>query len=185
MSRCQIKELPLKGLQLVQFQALGDSRGNLTRLFCSRELRSIWPDAVVQINHTYTAILGTVRGLHYQRPPHSERKFVTCLRGKVWDVAVDLRTGSPTFLRWHAELLTSENRRAMIIPEGFAHGFQTQSSDVEMLYFHSAPYIPDAEGGISPSEPKLSIHWPLPISLISPRDQAHPPIDERFKGLTP
>lgn len=182
MSRFQIKDLPLIGLYLVEFQPMGDARGSLTRRFCSQELGSIWPGAIVQINHTHTVKRGTVRGLHFQKPPHAERKLVTCLRGKVWDVAVDLRAGSSTFLQWHAETLSAANRRAMLIPEGFAHGFQTQSDDVEMLYFHSAAYAPAAEGGVSPTDPGLAIPWPVPIASISERDQSHTPIDKDFRG---
>lgn len=184
VSRFQIKNLPLPGLQLVQFQPLGDSRGSLTRFFCSQELGSLWPAAIVQINHTQTANRGTVRGMHFQKPPHAERKLVTCLRGEVWDVAVDLRAGSPTFLRWHAEKLSAANWRAMLIPEGFAHGFQTLSDDVELLYFHSAAYASEVEAGVSPNDPRLAIPWPLGIAAISGRDQSHPPIDQNFCGMS-
>jgi dTDP-4-dehydrorhamnose 3,5-epimerase len=184
MSRFQIKDLSLPGLQLVQFHPLGDARGSFTRLFCSRELGSIWPGAIVQINHTQTATRGTVRGLHFQKPPHAERKLVTCLRGEVWDVVVDVRAGSPTFLKWHAETLSAANRRAMLIPEGFAHGFQTISDGVEMLYFTSAAYMPEAEGGLLPTDPILGIPWPSPITLISDRDQAHPLLEKHFTGLS-
>lgn len=183
MSRFITKNLPLKDLQLVEFQPLGDLRGNLTRFFCAQELSSIWPFSIVQINHTQTANRGTVRGMHFQRPPYAERKLVTCLRGEVWDVAVDLRTGSPTFLRWHAETLSAANRRAMLIPEGFAHGFQTLSDGVEMLYFHSTAFSPEAEGGLSPHDPKLAIHWPEPVTLMSVRDQSHPFLGHDFTGL--
>jgi len=184
MNRFRIKDLPCKGLKLVQFQPLGDDRGSLTRLFCFQDLRAIWPGAIVQINQTHTAKQGTVRGMHFQKPPHAERKLVICLRGEVWDVAVDLRAGSSTFLQWHAETLSAANRRAMLIPEGFAHGFQTQSDDVEMLYFHSAAYAPEAEGGVSPTDPRLAIPWPIPIASLSGRDQSHPPIDQNFRGMS-
>jgi dTDP-4-dehydrorhamnose 3,5-epimerase len=99
-------------------------------------------------------------------------------------VAVDLRAGSPTFLRWHAEKLSAANRRAMLIPEGFAHGFQTQSDNVEMLYFHSAAYAPEAESGVSPTDPRLGIPWPSPITLISDRDRTHPLLEKNFTGLS-
>ena len=101
--------------------------------------------------------------MHYQNPPYAEKKLVMCLRGEVWDVAVDLRAGSPTFLQWHAEVLSAANEQAMLIPEGFAHGFQTRTDDVEMIYFHSKKYSPSDERGLSPEDPKLSISWPLPI----------------------
>jgi len=185
MNRFQIKKLPLEGLQLIQFQPVGDSRGSLLRLFCSQELRPVWLGAVLQVNHTRTARRGTVRGLHFQRPPHAERKLVICLRGEVWDVAVDLRAGSPTFLQWHAETLSAAEPRAMVIPEGFAHGFQTRSDDVEMLYFHSAAYRAEAEGGVSPGDPRLAISWPDPITLISERDRSFAPIEKNFQGMAP
>lgn len=183
MSRFEIQDLPLAGLKLVQPQPQGDARGSLTRLFCAEELRSIWPKPVVQINLTRSRQRGTVRGLHFQHPPHAEAKLVTCLRGEVWDVVVDLRAGSPTLLQWHAETLSGANRRGIIIPEGFAHGFQTQSDEVEMLYFHSAGYLPAAEDGLSPQDPRLDIPWPAPIALISERDRSHPQLDQNFKGL--
>jgi len=183
MIRFHPQNLPLEGLKVIEFQPVGDARGNLTRLFCSAEMFSAWPGSIVQVNHTRTTARGTVRGLHFQRPPHAERKLVTCLRGEVWDVAVDLRAGSPTFLRWHAQTLSAANRLAMLIPEGFAHGFQTRTSDVEMLYFHSVAFTPEAEGGISPNDPKLGIPWPESVSSISDRDQTHPHLDNDFKGL--
>jgi len=183
MSRFQVKDLPLGGLKLVQFQPSEDPRGSLTRMFCSANLRPFWPEPIRQINQTTTRLGGTIRGLHFQRPPHAEKKLVSCLRGEVWDVAVDLRAGSPTFLQWHAECLSAVNRRGMMIPEGFAHGFQTLTPDVEMLYFHSAAYCPDAEGGIRPLDPRLGIPWPRVISSISERDKAHALLDPGFAGM--
>jgi dTDP-4-dehydrorhamnose 3,5-epimerase len=139
--------------------------------------------AIAQINHTLTTRTGTVRGLHVQRPPHAEMKIVTCLRGAVFDVAVDLRGGSPTFLQWHAEHLTAENRRWLVIPEGFAHGFQTLTDDCEMLYLHSASYMPSAEGGLDATDPRLAIPWPLPIAERSPRDEGHKRLTAEFEGM--
>ena len=110
-------------------------------------------------------------------------KLVTCLRGVIYDVAVDLRNGSPTFLRWHAELLTPDNFRSLLIPEGFAHGFQTLTDECELLYLHTAPHEPNAEDGLHPSDPRLAIDWPLNIAKLSDRDQNHPMIDESFSGL--
>lgn len=110
-------------------------------------------------------------------------KLIQCLQGRIWDVAVDLRAGSPTFLHWHAEILTPENRLAMLIPEGFAHGFQTLSDEAELLYLHSAPYRPQSEGGVHFQDTRLAISWPLPVSEISVRDQALPPLSHDFEGL--
>lgn len=186
MSRFTITDLPLPGLKLVERQRLGDARGFLSRLFCAAELLSAgWNKAIAQINHTYTARAGTVRGLHFQRSPHAEMKLVSCLRGEVWDVAVDLRAGSETFLSWHAERLSAENGRALLIPEGFAHGFQALSDDVELLYCHSMAYAPAAEAGLNPQDPRLAIAWPLPIAELSARDSQHPLLTAQFAGVVP
>lgn len=184
MSRFAINALPLPGLKLVERQVLGDSRGFLARLFCAEELAQAgWTQAVAQINHTCTVNRGTVRGMHYQRPPHAEMKLVSCLRGEVWDVAVDLRAGSPTFLQWHGERLSADNRRALLIPEGFAHGFQALTDNVELLYCHSAPYVATAEAGLHAEDPRLGIAWPLPITELSARDRTHPLLATGFEGV--
>jgi len=184
MSRFTVMDLPLTGLKRVQRQPLGDSRGFLARLFCAAELAVAgWSDPVAQINHTHTAKQGTVRGMHFQRPPHAEMKLVTCIQGQVWDVAVDVRSGSPTFLHWHAERLTAENGCALLIPEGFAHGFQALTDDVELLYCHSAAYAAQAEGGLNPLDPRLGIAWPLSIAELSARDAAHALVTPDFEGV--
>jgi len=184
MTRFTVEATPLRGLMRVQRHPVGDHRGYLERLFCTQD----WGDVmqgrgIAQINHTLTTRTGTVRGLHFQRPPHAEMKIVTCLRGAVFDVAVDLRGGSPTFLQWHAEHLTAENHRWLVIPEGFAHGFQTLTDDCEMLYLHSAAYTPSAEGGLDATDPRLAIHWPLPIAERSPRDEGHKRLTAEFEGM--
>jgi dTDP-4-dehydrorhamnose 3,5-epimerase len=184
VNRLTITDLPLAGLKRIERQRLGDERGFFARLFCAEELRAAgWRDAVVQMNHTMTARRGTVRGLHFQRPPHAEMKLVSCIRGAVFDVAVDLRRGSPTFLRWHAEQLSADNDRAMLIPEGFAHGFQALTEDAELVYCHSAAYDAASEGGLNPRDPKLAIAWPLPIREMSPRDAGAPMLDDDFAGI--
>lgn len=184
MSRFTIDSLPLEGLKRITRQRLGDQRGFLTRLFCAKELASAgWIKPIAQINHTYTQEKGTVRGMHFQYPPHDEMKLVTCLRGEVLDVAVDLRRGSLSFLRWYAETLSADNQQALLIPEGFAHGFQTLTDDCEMLYLHTEPYQPGAERGLSAQDSRLAIQWPLPVSGLSPRDAAHPILDDDFIGV--
>lgn len=184
MNRFAFSDLPLKGLKRVERKRLGDNRGFLSRLFCAEELgQAGWEKPISQINQTYTAKKGTVRGMHFQLPPHAEMKLVSCIRGEVWDVAVDLREGSPTFLQWHAERLSVDNTTALLIPEGFAHGFQTLSDDVELLYCHSAAYFPECEAGLNAGDPILKIHWPLPITEISLRDSQHPMLDEQFSGF--
>jgi dTDP-4-dehydrorhamnose 3,5-epimerase len=183
MNRFDIRDLPLAGLKLVRRLPRGDDRGSLTRMFCADELQTIWSEPIAQINHTCTAKRGAVRGLHYQHPPHCEKKLVSCLRGEVWDVAVDLRAGSPTFLHWHAERLSPQTAIAMLIPEGFAHGFQTLCDGVEMLYFHSAAHHPEAEAGFSPLDSRLGIPWPEKITVLSDRDKSHPLLSETFAGV--
>jgi dTDP-4-dehydrorhamnose 3,5-epimerase len=184
VNRFTIFNTPLAGLKLVERQRLGDNRGFLSRLFCSEELADAgWHKPIAQINHTYTARRGTVRGMHFQHPPHAEMKQVSCIRGKVWDVAVDLRAGSPSFLHWHAEELSADNYRALLIPEGFAHGFQALTDEVELLYCHSATYHPEAEAGLNPQDSTLAINWPLEITELSSRDAHHPMIDQNFSGL--
>jgi dTDP-4-dehydrorhamnose 3,5-epimerase len=185
VSRFNVTALPLAGLKWVARENRGDARGFLSRLFCAEELAAAgWRKPVAQINQTVTTRRGVVRGMHFQNPPHAEMKLVTCLRGAIFDVAVDLRHGSPTFLRWHGEELSSDNRKALLIPEGFAHGFQTLSDDCELIYVHSTPYRADAEGGVSPRDAVLAIAWPLAISELSDRDARHPPIDAAFTGIT-
>jgi dTDP-4-dehydrorhamnose 3,5-epimerase len=184
MSRFTVADTPLHGLKQVQRQRLGDARGSLSRLFCAEELRVAgWEGPVAQINHTVTARAGTLRGMHFQRPPHAEIKFVSCLRGEVFDVAVDLRTGSPTFLQWHAVRLSAENNLALLIPQGFAHGFQSLTDNVELLYCHSAAYAPAAECGLNPMDERLAIAWPLPVTEMSVRDAQHSPIGADFTGV--
>jgi len=185
MSRLIVDDLPLEGLKLIERQFIGDQRGFLSRLFCAAELDKCgWNESILQINQTYTAKKGTVRGLHYQKPPYAEIKLVSCLQGEIWDVAVDIRADSPTFLQWHAETLSAENGRALLIPKGFAHGFQTLTDDVQLVYCHSESYEPSAEAGINISEPRLAIDWPLPISEYSKRDQLFTLLEEQYKGVS-
>lgn len=183
-SRFDILDTPLQGLKVIQRKPVGDSRGYLERMFCSTELQPlIQGNGIMQINHTMTAKRGTVRGMHFQHPPHAEIKFVSCLRGKVFDVAVDLRQGSLTFLHWHAEILSAENHKTLMITEGFAHGFQALTEDCELLYLHTAPFHPEAEGAFNVADPALAITWPLPVFELSERDRAHPFIDTHFSGI--
>jgi dTDP-4-dehydrorhamnose 3,5-epimerase len=184
-SRFDILDTPHADLLVLQRKQIGDSRGYLERLFCAEELQALAPGKhIAQINHTFTSSRGTVRGLHFQRPPHAETKFVSCLRGEVFDVAVDLRHNSRNFLRWHAELLSADNHKTFVIPEGFAHGFQTLTDNCEMLYFHTAAYEPGSEAGLNAQDPRLAIQWPLPVAELSPRDAAHPSLDEVFAGVS-
>lgn len=162
----------MSGLFVIQRLPLQDSRGSFERVFCAESFAPLGLEKpIVQINRSISRQPGTVRGLHYQEPPFAEVKMVSCLQGEVYDVAVDIRTDSPTFLQWHGESLSAENGKSLFIPEGFAHGFQTKTADCELLYFHSEAYVPEAEGGLHPLDPSLQIDWPLTITEMSDRDQ--------------
>lgn len=182
--RLVVEDTPIAGLKRVRRLPIGDARGFFVRLFCADELRDAgWRGPIAQVNQTRTRERGSVRGMHYQRPPHAEMKLVQCLRGEVFDVAVDLRRGSPTFLRWHGERMSGDNGVALLIPEGFAHGLQTLADDVDMLYCHSAAYAAAAEAGLHPRDPRLAIDWPLAIAALSPRDDAHAFLAAGFEGV--
>lgn len=184
MSRFAVTETSLAGLKLVERSRLSDARGFLSRLFCTEELGAAgWSKSIAQINQTLTRARGAVRGLHFQHPPHAEMKLVNCIRGRVFDVAVDLRRGSPTFLKWHGVELSEDNGRALLIPEGFAHGFQTLMPDSELLYFHSCAYAPASEGAIHVGDPRVGIAWPLPLTELSERDRRHPLLPPSFDGI--
>jgi dTDP-4-dehydrorhamnose 3,5-epimerase len=185
MTRFNITDTPLQGLRLIERQQLRDSRGFLSRLFCSEELSSAgWNSPVAQLTHTLTEQRGVVRGMHFQHPPHAETKMVTCLHGAIWDVAIDLRANSPTFLQWHAQELSETNCRSLLIPKGFAHGFQTLTAACELIYLHSDSHNAGAEAGLHALDSRLAIPWPLPISELSARDSQHPLLNAQFKGLT-
>jgi dTDP-4-dehydrorhamnose 3,5-epimerase len=177
-------DTPLEGLKIVQRRTVNDSRGFLSRVYCAKEFAGHgFNKSVSQINQTLTYQKGTVRGLHYQLMPHTEIKLVSCVKGEIFDVAVDLRKGSPTFLYWHSEVLSEKNQRSMLIPEGFAHGFQTLTEDCELIYLHTSPYEQSAEAALNAMDPKLNITWPLDIVELSERDSSHPMIKNDFEGI--
>jgi dTDP-4-dehydrorhamnose 3,5-epimerase len=184
MQRFDCFDLPLAGLKIVQRKPIEDARGFLSRFYCAEEFTNYgFNRPISQINHTLTLNKGAVRGLHYQRPPHAEIKLVSCIKGEIFDVAVDLRKDSPTFLQWRGEVLSEHNRRSLLIPEGFAHGFQTLCEDCELIYLHSAPYCKDAEAALNVIDPKIGITWPLEITELSERDRSHPMIKLDFEGI--
>lgn len=184
MNRFVLHQTPLHGLQIIERYPIGDSRGFLERLFCQEILApALQGKAIRQINRTFTQKQGTVRGLHFQYPPYAETKIVTCLKGRVWDVVVDLRRGSPTFLQHHAVLLADNNHQSYLIPEGFAHSFQTITPDCEMLYFHTADYNVEAEGTLNACDPSLAINWPEPIRERSERDRSQSILIGDFYGI--
>lgn len=170
-------ETPLKGSFIITGEPRGDSRGWFMRSYCKNEFAPIRHAAEwVQMNHSFTAKKGTVRGLHFQREPHAEIKLVRCIAGSVYDVIVDLRKDSATYLQWYGDILSAENKKMMYVPEGFAHGFQALSDDAELLYNHSEFYNAAFESGILYNDPKINIQWPLPITEISDRDNSHQPL---------
>lgn len=176
----------LAGLFEIRCPAAADARGRFRRLFCERDLAMLREGLhFTQVNLSQTSARGTVRGMHFQSPPAAEAKLIHCLRGRVFDVAVDVRRASPTFLQWHACELFGEDDRALFIPEGFAHGFQALSDDAELLYMHTAPWTKECERGLRHDDPRLGIAWPLPVGAVSDRDRNHPLIDERFTGVSP
>jgi dTDP-4-dehydrorhamnose 3,5-epimerase len=186
MSRFDFIQTPLSDLMLVQRKTAEDNRGFLSRFFCIEAFSEAGiKKPIVQINHTLTRKKGAVRGLHFQYPPHAEIKLVSCLKGKVLDVAVDIRRTSPTFLQWHGEILSAENYKSLLIPEGYAHGFQALTEDCELVYLHTSAYHSDSEGALNVTDPSLSIDWPLPVIDLSKRDQNHPFVTNiNFKGIT-
>lgn len=184
MSELALSGTALSGVMLVQRRPHPDARGTFARLFCDDELASAgWSGPIAQVNHSVTELCGTVRGLHYQPAPFAEMKLVSCIRGRVWDVAVDLRRDSPTFLQWHAQELSAQSGLAMLIPAGCAHGFQALTDDAQLVYCHSAPYAAQAQSGVFAGDPRLAIAWPLPLHQLSQRDAALPPLTADFAGL--
>jgi dTDP-4-dehydrorhamnose 3,5-epimerase len=174
----------IEGAVMLETDPVQDRRGAFARLFCARELAPVIGEReIVQINHSVTRAVGAVRGMHFQRAPHAEMKIVRCLRGRVFDVAVDLRAGSPTLLRWVSCELSASNHRSLVVPEGCAHGFQVLEPDSELLYLHTAYYSREAEGGIRHDDARVGIAWPLAATDLSERDRGHPLITADFAGL--
>jgi len=179
-----VHNTPLGSLYVVESIPHTDERGDFARIFCEKELSElIGSRRIVQMNHSRTTTVGAVRGMHFQIPPNPEMKLVRCIKGRVWDVAVDLRKSSPTFLHWHAQELSPTNNLMMVIPEGFAHGFQVMEPDSELLYLHTAFYDLNSERGIKYDDAMLSIAWPEIPTDVSPRDQMHTNLDGHFKGI--
>lgn len=166
---------PLPGAYFIDPELLEDERGFFARLWCTREFAACGLDTqVAQCSVSFTRRRGTVRGLHYQIPPHDEVKLVRCTRGAIYDVIVDLRPDSPAFLRHLTVELTAENRRALYVPRGFAHGFQTLADDTEVCYQMSEFFAPDAARGVRWNDPAFAIAWPVPDPIVLPRDRAYP-----------
>ena len=174
----------LAGSFTIDLKPFVDNRGWFSRYYSKEEFYAIghtkeW----VQMNHSVSFKKGTIRGMHFQLSPFKEIKMVRCIAGAVFDVIIDIRTNSESFLQWFGVELSAENKRMLYIPEGFAHGFQCLTDHCELLYHHSEVYQPTAEAGIRFDDPSIGIKWPLPVSVISERDAAHPFINLDFKGV--
>jgi dTDP-4-dehydrorhamnose 3,5-epimerase len=182
----QFEPIHIPGAYRISLSPFVDDRGAFSRLFCSEEIAAIGHTApIVQVNHSLNKEKGTVRGMHFQYPPHAEVKIIRCLRGSVFDVMVDLRPGSPTFLKWYGIELTPEAFNMIYIPEGCAHGFQTLQPDTELLYFHTAAYNKRSEGGVLHNDPMIGIDWPLPAVHLSEKDKHYPLLTPDFNGVMP
>ena len=177
-------EITLKGSYTIDLDVFADDRGWFARTFCKKEFESISHDKEwVQMNHSFTIEKGSIRGMHFQLPPFSEIKMVRCISGAVYDVIIDLRKDSATFLQWAAIELSATNKKMIYIPEGFAHGFQTLSDNCELIYHHSQFYTPGVEAGMQYNDQLINIKWPLPLTNISTKDNHYPLLNINFKGI--
>ena len=173
------------GLFEIQQKTHQDHRGHFSRLFCQQALREIREDLhFVQINFSHTVLKGSLRGMHCQKKPAAEAKLVRCIHGRVLDVVVDLRQGSTTFLKYFATELSSENNRALFIPEGFAHGFQALTDNASLIYMHTEYWSQADEFGVHYADPRIAIDWPLKVTQCSERDLQHPFLAAEFRGFT-
>ncbi len=168
-------ETPIPGVVVVHPEPREDERGFFARAWCQREFAAHGLNpALVQCSISFTRARGTLRGMHFQAPPHEEAKLVRCTAGSIYDVALDLRPGSPAFRRWHAVELSAAGRAMLYVPEGVAHGFQALQDDVEVFYQMSQFHAPESARGVRFDDPAFGIVWPLPVAAIAPRDRAWP-----------
>jgi dTDP-4-dehydrorhamnose 3,5-epimerase len=175
---------PLPDAYVVELDPIRDDRGLFARTFCKEDFRQIGhTKEFVQFNHSINHKKGTLRGMHFQLPPFSEVKLIRCIAGKVYDVIIDLRYDSASFLKWYGTELSKENMRMMYVPEGFAHGFLTLTDDAELLYHHTSYYAPAAEGGLRYNDPLIKIQWPGSVEVISAKDTTYPLLENNFTGL--
>lgn len=184
MNKLSVTSVDIDGLKVISTNGIFDDRGYFGRLFCQNELQHLTNSKnIVQINHSITKKNGVIRGMHYQKKPALEGKFVTCLKGKIFDVAIDIRKDSKSFFKYHTEVLSEDNKKIIYISEGFAHGFQTMSNNCEVIYFHTEFYSKENEAGINSIDPNIGIKWPSEISYRSERDSTFPFLDNSFKGI--
>ena len=170
----------VSGVYVIETELVADERGSFSRLWCRREFESLGLSVeIAQMSVSINTHAGTLRGLHFQAAPHAEAKLIRCSAGSIYDVVVDLRPESPTYLQWAAENLSAVNRRMMYVPEGCAHGFQTLDDATQVVYSISEFYAPEAARGVRYDDPALGIMWPLPVTAISERDLAWEKIDAR------
>ncbi|UYO94998.1 dTDP-4-dehydrorhamnose 3,5-epimerase family protein [Pollutimonas sp. M17] len=183
-NRFELQASPISGLLHLKRKPIQDDRGFFSRFYCQEEFSALGLPLPVQINHSMSKQRGTIRGMHFQYAPHAETKIVSCLQGSIFDVAIDLRAGSPTYLQWHGLMLSAELQNSLVVPPGVAHGFQTLEANAQILYLVSTAYSATDEDGVNPLDPAIAIDWPLPVGEISQRDQQRPFMDtSRFHGL--
>jgi dTDP-4-dehydrorhamnose 3,5-epimerase len=174
----------IRDLYIIEPEPFVDDRGMFSRIFCKEELKEIGHNKeIVNINHSITKKKGTIRGMHFQYPPKAEVKIVKCIKGSIFDVAIDLRKKSSTLFHWYGEILSASNMKILYIPEAFAHGFQALEDEVEIIYFVTEFYTPDKEGTIKYNDPKIKINWPLDVTDISEKDKQIKLLNNDFFGI--
>ncbi len=179
-----VHDSTITGLLVLEKFPIFDQRGSLTRIFDDELFNDLEINFLIkQVNLTLNIKKGTVRGMHFQKDPKKEVKMVSCLEGKIFDVAIDIRKDSPTFLSWHSEILSESNNKTLFIPEGFAHGYQALTKNCRLLYAHSENYSAEYEDAINPLDPSIAIQWPMGITGMSERDKSHPFLSKTFEGI--
>jgi dTDP-4-dehydrorhamnose 3,5-epimerase len=177
----KFRETPLKGSYLIELEEKHDERGFFARVFCVEEFEKMGLEHdIVQINNSLSLRKGTLRGMHYQLSPKSETKIVRCIRGAFFDAIIDLRKGSPTFGRWYGEILSAENRRAIYVPKGFAHGILSLEDATEAFYLTTAFYSKEHERGIRWNDPAFGVTWPILPAVISEKDRTFPDFNPEY-----
>ena len=183
-SQIKLASTPIEGLYILSRDIVSDERGFFFRVYCEESLSGLGlSGAFPQINYSFAINKFTTRGCHFQNPPYAETKIVTCSMGAIFDVAIDLREGSKTFLQWFGIVLSEKNGRSLYIPEGFAHGSQSLSNESSLIYLHSKKYSPQNEEGINVFDPMISIKWPGAPANLSKRDKSFPFLSQNFQGV--
>lgn len=180
----RFESTPFEDVFIIEMQPHQDDRGWFSRTFCKKAFQTIgFEEEWVQMNHSFNKKKGTLRGMHFQNSPFSETKLVRCIAGAIYDVIVDIRANSPTFLSWFGVELSATNHKMLFIPDGYAHGFQTLKKNTQLLYNHTEAYSPEAEDGLRFDDPMIGVKWPMPPAMISLKDQHHLYLDEEFTGI--